>query len=100
MFKLIKNEEHKQIDIYIDVGATLMKFDKIKVKNVKKITMDNNNYTGIKMEYTEEKKKMFSSKLVMVNYITVFEFNNELDGRKFMFTINQYMKVNTNTNDE
>lgn len=98
MFNLIKNEEHKQINIYIDVGATLMKFDKIKVKNVKKITMINNNYTGIKMEYTEEKKKMFSSKLVMVNYVTVFEFNNELDGRKFMFTINQYMKVNTNTN--
>ena len=96
MFKLIKNEEHKEIDIYIDVGSNLMKLDKIKVETIKNITVDNNVYTCIKMEYVEEKKKMFTNKLIEVTYVTVFEFNNEIDARKFLFTINQYMKVNNN----
>ena len=66
MFKLIKNEEHKEIDIYIDVGSNLMKLDKIKVETIKNITVDNNVYTCIKMEYVEEKKKMFTNKLIEV----------------------------------
>ena len=98
MFKLLKTEEHKRIDIYIDVGSTLVKLDKISVKHIKKITMDNNNYLTIKMEHVAEKKKIFSNKFTEVSHVTLLEFNDEIEARKFSFTINQYMKV-ININD-